>query len=92
MPPAFRVRLARAAERGLRRIREGDPRGYARVVAAIRGLALDPRPPGSMKLAGFRSPPAWRVRVGEYRIVYEVRDAELVIVVVNVAPRGEAYR
>ena len=87
----YDVRLARRAERGLRAIRSGDPRGYQRIVAAIRALADDARPAGSTKLSAF-DPPAWRVRVGEYRIVYEVDDHQLVVVVVTVAPRGEVYR
>lgn len=87
----YRVRLARQAERGLRRIRQGDPRGYQRIKAAIRALAEEPRPTGALKLAGF-DPPAWRLRVGEYRIVYEIFDDELVVLVVNVAPRGEVYK
>lgn len=85
------VRLAKRAERGLRRIRQGDRRGYERIRAAIRSLADRPRPEGASKLSGF-DPPAWRIRVGEYRIVYEIYEAELVVVVVNVAPRGEVYR
>ena len=53
----------RRAERGLRSIRDGDPGGYRRVVAAIEGLAEDPLPQGTVKLKGF-DPPAWRLRVG----------------------------
>jgi len=87
----YEVRLAPRAERNLRRIREGDPRGYRRLVQAIGSLAADPRPPGSSKLKGF-APPAWRLRVGEYRIVYEVHQLEVLVVVINVAPRGEVYR
>jgi len=87
----YRVRVARRGERGLRRIHQGDPRGYARVVAAIRSLAEVPRPPGSAKLNGF-DPPAWRIRVGEYRIVYEIHDDEVLVIVINVAPRAEVYR
>ncbi len=87
----YRVRLARRAERGLRRIRQGDPRAYERLVVAIRSLGVDPRPAGAVKLAAF-APPAWRLRVGEYRIVYEVHEEEVLVVVVNVAPRGEVYR
>ena len=86
-----RVRLAKRAERGLLRIRQVDPRGYARIKTALRSLADDPRPNGAVKLTGF-DPPAWRLRIGEYRIVYEIYDDELVVVVVNVAPRGEVYR
>jgi mRNA interferase RelE/StbE len=87
----YDVRLARRAERGLRAIRSGDPRAYRRIVTSIRALADDPRPVGSKKLTAF-DPPAWRIRVGDYRIVYEVDDNAVVIVVVNVAPRGEVYR
>jgi mRNA interferase RelE/StbE len=60
-------------------------------VAAIRSLSVQPRPAGATKLTGF-DPPAWRVRVGEYRIVYEIHEAEIVVIVINVAPRGEVYR
>lgn len=87
----YRLEIERRAERGLRRIREGDPRGYRRVVAAIRALGEDPRPPGATKLTAFE-PPAWRVRVDQYRIIYEVDDDRVVVIVVNVAPRGEVYR
>jgi mRNA interferase RelE/StbE len=61
------------------------------VVAAIRSLATEPRPAGASKLTGF-VPPAWRLRVGEYRIVYEILEADIVVIVINVAPRGEVYR
>lgn len=87
----YRVRLARRAERGLSRIRQGDPRGYRRLVGAIRSLAEEPRPEGCVKLTSF-DPPAWRIRVGNYRIVYEIYDEDVLVVVVNVAPRGEVYR
>ncbi len=56
----------------------------------IRSLANDPRPPGARKLTGF-DPPAWRVRIGDYRIVYDIDDAEVTVLAVNVAPR-EVYR
>lgn len=87
----YRVRLAPRAERGLRRIRQGDPRAYGRIKSAIRSLAEEPRPSGAVKLTSF-DPPAWRFPVGGYRIVYEIHDDELLVVVVNVAPRGEVYR
>lgn len=87
----YRVRLARRAERGLRRIRQGDPKGFERIAAAIRVLGDDPRPPTATKLKGF-TPPAWRLRVGEYRIVYEIQEADVLVIVINVAPRGEVYR
>ena len=87
----YELRVERPAERGLRRIRQGDPHGYRRVVAAIRALGDDPRPPAAVKLTAF-DPPAWRIRVGQYRVVYEIDDDQVVVIVVNVAPRGEVYR
>ena len=60
-------------------------------MVAIESLAEDPLPSSTMKLTSF-DPPAWRLRVGEYRIVYEIHEDELVVIVVNVAPRGEVYR
>lgn len=87
----YRVRVARRAERGLRRIRQGDPRAYDRLVVAIHSFAEEPRPRSAVRLAPF-DPPAWRLRVGDYRIVYEIHDDEVLVIVVNVAPRGEVYR
>lgn len=87
----YQVRLAKRAERGLRRIRQGDPRGYERIKVALRSLADHPRPAGALMLNGF-DPPAWRLRVGEYRIVYEIHDDELIVIAANVAPRAEVYK
>jgi mRNA interferase RelE/StbE len=61
-----------------------------RVVARIRALSTDPRPPGSEKLAG--EPDRYRVRQGRYRIVYSIRDREKRIEIVRVAHRKEVYR
>lgn len=87
----YRVRVARRAERGLRRIGRADPRGYEAIAARIRALADDPRPRGAVKLSGY-DPPAWRLRVGMYRIVYEIHEEDVLVIVINVAPRGEVYR
>jgi mRNA interferase RelE/StbE len=55
----------------------------------IDNLALAPWPPGAKKLHGEE---AWRVRVGDYRIVYEIRGQELIVLVLRIAHRREAYR
>ena len=60
-----------------------------RVVARIRGLATDPRPPGSEKLSGREQ---YRLRQGVYRILYEIVDRDLVVTVVKVAHRRDVYR
>ena len=58
--------------------------------AAIELLSEEPRPGGAKKLAGGDG--EWRVRTGDYRIVYEIRDSVLLILVVAVGHRREIYR
>ncbi len=60
-----------------------------RIDKAIRGLSSNPRPQGCKKLVGTD---AWRVRVGEYRIVYSVEDNILTVEVVKVSHRKDVYR
>jgi mRNA interferase RelE/StbE len=60
------------------------------VVARIRALADDPRPPGCEKLSGSRD--LYRVRQGNFRIVYSVSDEQLVVLVVRVRDRKNVYR
>jgi mRNA interferase RelE/StbE len=61
-----------------------------RVDAAILGLSSDPRPPGAKKLKGGLQ--LWRVRVGDYRIVYSIDDDQSVVDVIGVPHRSKAYR
>ncbi|WP_328407370.1 type II toxin-antitoxin system RelE family toxin [Nocardia sp. NBC_00403] len=56
---------------------------------AIIALTKDPRPTGSKKLVGSQD---WRIRIGQYRIVYEIDDKEQVLTVFTVAERSDAYR
>ena len=82
----YRVITLPAAERAMRRI---DPQQRARLRGAIARLAVDPRPPASRSLSGR---PGFRVRVGDYRIIYDVRHGELrLVVVVNVGHRSQVY-
>lgn len=61
----------------------------ARLDRAILALADDPRPPGCKKLTGYD---LYRIRVGEWRVIYAIEDDILVVLVVEVAPRSSAYR
>ena len=61
----------------------------ARIVKKIQGLSENPRPAGCEKLSGQER---YRLRQGDYRIVYEIHDDEVAVVVVKVAHRREAYR
>ena len=60
-----------------------------RIVRLIQSLAEEPRPPGCQKLSGYDR---YRVRQGNYRILYQIQDNELIIVVVRIGPRREIYR
>lgn len=61
-----------------------------RILAKLGALANDPRPPGVEKLKGDDD--LYRVRVGDYRIVYEIHDDVLLVLVVGIGHRGEVYR
>lgn len=82
----YRVEVAPAAVLQLRKL---DGVALRRVQAAIELLAEAPRPGGARKLVGGDG--AWRVRTGDYRIVYEINDGALLVLVVAVGHRREIY-
>ena len=84
---AYPILLRPAAVRDLKAL-PSDLR--ARIDKAIDRLAEDARPPGSRKLAGAKD--EWRLRVGDYRVLYMVNDSEHQVVVARIAHRREAYR
>lgn len=84
---SYRIDVAPAAVRQLRRL---DSQARRRVQAAIELLAEQPRPSGSKKLVGGDG--EWRVRTGDYRIAYEVRDDVLLVLVVAVGHRRDVYK
>ena len=61
-----------------------------RIVRALEILAGNPRPPGVVKMAGDDD--LWRVRVGDFRIVYEIHDDVLLVLVLRIGHRGDVYR
>jgi mRNA interferase RelE/StbE len=61
-----------------------------RIAIAIDALASDPRPAGVKKLQGDEN--LWRIRVGAYRIVYEIHDGRLIVLVVRIGDRKDIYR
>ena len=73
-----------------RQIRKLGAQTQARIIQAIRGLEADPRPDGCVKLSGMRD--TYRVRDGDYRIVYQVRDQRLLVLVLEIGHRREVYR
>jgi mRNA interferase RelE/StbE len=81
----YRIELRPAAVRALKKL---DPPIRRRIQGAITLLAEDPRPPAARTLRGR---PGFRVRVGDYRILYTVEDDVLLIVVVTVGHRRDVY-
>jgi mRNA interferase RelE/StbE len=71
-------------------IRKLDVGARRRILASLAELATEPRPKGCKKLAG--EPSAWRIRIGDYRVLYEIQDDILTVTVVRVAHRREVYK
>ncbi len=63
---------------------------FDRMVHALRRLEADPRHQGAVKLSGMGD--QWRVRVGDWRILYSIRDRDLVVLVIRIGHRREVYR
>jgi mRNA interferase RelE/StbE len=84
----YAVQVAPAAVKALSKIAKRD---RLRIAGAIELLAVDPRPPGATMLRGGEYG-LWRVRIGDYRVVYAVVDVQLLVLVVRVAHRRAAYR
>jgi mRNA interferase RelE/StbE len=82
----YSVSILRRAQKSLEKIRGND---YEKIKIAIFDLGNDPRPPGCKRLTGRDG---WRIRIGDYRVLYEIRDTELVVLVVDVGHRREIYR
>jgi len=83
----YQVALAPAAARQLRKF---DPQVRRRVQAAIELLATEPRPPAATQLVGGAG--EWRVRTGDYRIVYEIQEERLLVLVLSAGHRREIYQ
>ena len=82
----YEVRLLVTARRQLLRVPE---RIRSRIGNNIRALAADPRPPGCKKLTGGTD--YFRIRVGDYRVLYEVRDRDVLVLVIKIGHRREVY-
>jgi mRNA interferase RelE/StbE len=86
-PQKWEIQLDRDAEKVLLRL----PRNLvSRLDRAILALADDPYPPGCKKLTGYDN--LYRIRVGDWRVSYAVENQALIILVLEISPRGGAYR
>ncbi len=83
----YRVTIARSASKEIESLSIG---GLNRVFPKVEALAQNPRPYGSRKLIGETS--LWRIRIGDYRVIYSIDDNAGVVDVVAVRHRKDAYR
>jgi mRNA interferase RelE/StbE len=84
--PEYSVRFVRSARKELEEL---DNATLSRVFAQIESLATVPRPPGCKKLRGAQD--LWRIRIGRYRVVYEVDDRTRVVEIRAVGDRKDVY-
>ncbi len=83
----WQIVIERQAEKAQRRL----PKPLReRIDQAILALVDNPYPAASTKLVGYAN--LYRLRVGDWRIIYEVRNQELIILIIKIAPRGNVYR
>ncbi len=85
----YALYLTRAAEKDLRAL---PKEVLLRVDQALRKLQENPFPPGVRKLRGFGPPSVYRLRVGDYRLLYTVEPETRTITVARIKPRKDAYR
>lgn len=82
----YRLDLRPSAEKDLDRL-QGET--WQRVKTALKDLRADPRPAGCVKLAGGEG---WRIRIGDWRAIYDIDDGAHVVTVLRVKHRKDAYR
>lgn len=85
----YLVELTPAATRELKRLTKRDQELARQLVQAIVDLEEQPRPPGCKKLKGLKA--TFRIRHGDYRIIYDVQDERLSILVIRLGHRREVY-
>jgi mRNA interferase RelE/StbE len=83
---SYRIIVPKPAQKQLDKILKIE---RDRLIVTLRSLADDPRPNGVKKLKGYDN--TYRVRVGDYRIIYEIKDGELVVLLLSVSHPKDAY-
>ena len=83
---SYSVNILRRAQKELAQLPGGV---YERVRDAVRALGQDPRPPACLKLTGREG---WRIRAGDFRVIYEIDDKQRTVTVLHVGHRRDVYR
>ena len=82
----YKIYIERSAQKALSKM---PKKNQNRIIEFIQNLSNNPRPSNSKKLTGR---PAWRIRIGNYRIIYEIEDDKLIIIVINIGHRKDIYK
>ena len=82
----YTIHILRRAQKQLARI---PPPDFDRITSAIQELARNPRPPGCKKLTRREG---WRIRIGNYRVIYEIDDLHRIVTVLDIGDRKDVYR
>jgi mRNA interferase RelE/StbE len=86
---SYSVEILRGADKFLDKLSKEQPSDADAIEDAIDGLRETPRPPGCIPLKGYSG--IWRIRVGNYRVCYQVDDSVLVVLVVTISTRDDVY-
>ena len=84
----FEVKLYKTARKSLKKLNATIQK---RIIKALIGLASEPTPNGCKKLKGQNND-VYRIRIGDYRVIYRINNGELIILVVSIGHRREIYR
>ncbi len=84
----YEIYLERAAEKDLRRL---SSKYFFRIITHIKDLAQNPRPTGCCKISGSKKND-WRIRIGEYRVLYEIKEDKQLVRIMRVRHRRDIYR
>ena len=82
----YEIRIKRSAQKSLAKI---PSKFRENIIVAIRSLSNNAQPKGCKKLSGRN---AWRIRIGQYRVLYEIHNDELLIMVVSIGHRKNVYK
>lgn len=83
----YSIRVNKSVEKVLSKI---DSLTAVKIRDNIRRLAIEPRPKNSIKMKGEEK--TYRLRVGDYRVIYEIHDEQILVIVVNVGHRRDVYK
>lgn len=83
---SYQILILRRAQKELAQLPKQE---YERIKEAVENLSNEPRPQGCKKLSGREG---WRIRVGDYRVIYEIDDTKQVLTVLHIGHRRDVYK